>query len=186
MMKTIDNPTLIEDEIVSIEEYGIIDTIDIEVESDSRLFFANDILTHNCGINNTDLKLTDVSESAALLHTVDMLFGIITDPEMKARKEYYVKCLASRVSSYENTKKRYTIDWTYARIEEDKNTPIQDLDFVINSANPSNQTFRRTAPPQANVAFTTSSPPEKKQPRAKEITIESLDAVDFGNIAGFQ
>jgi hypothetical protein len=124
---------ILEDEIISIEEYDTIDTIDIELDSKNRLFFANDILTHNSGWESTDLNITNVSESAALLHTVDVLFGIITNAEMKARKEYYLKCLANRVAGYENTKKRYTIEWNYARIEEDKNAPIQDMDFVINS-----------------------------------------------------
>jgi replicative DNA helicase len=89
--------------------------------------------TNRGGIDNTDLRTTDVSESAALLHTVDVLFGIITDPEMKARGEYFLKCLANRVSGYQNTRKRYTIDWHYARIEEDKASPIQDMDFLINN-----------------------------------------------------
>lgn len=122
---------ILEDEIVSIEEYDTIDTIDIEIDSRNRLFFANDILTHNSGWDTNDLTISDISESAALLHTVDVLFGVITNPEMKARGEYFLKCLANRVAGYENTKKRYTIDWQYSRIEEDKNTPIQDMDFVV-------------------------------------------------------
>ena len=89
--------------------------------------------TNRGGIDNTDLRVTDISESAALLHTVDVLFGIITDPEMKSRGEYYLKCLANRVAGYQNTKKRYTIEWKYAKIEEDKNSPIQDMDFLINN-----------------------------------------------------
>lgn len=49
------------DEIISIDEYGIIDTIDIELTGD-RLFYANDILTHNCGQNATDYEINEVSE----------------------------------------------------------------------------------------------------------------------------
>jgi len=90
--------------------------------------------TNRGGWEGTDLNITNISESAALLHTVDVLFGIITNAEMKAKGEYYLKCLANRVAGYENTKKRYTMDWKYARIEEDKNTPIQDMDFIINNA----------------------------------------------------
>ncbi len=89
--------------------------------------------TNRGGIDNTDLRSTDVSESAALLHTVDVLFGIITDPEMKARGEYYLKCLANRVSGYQNTRKRFTIEWKYARIEEDKSSAIQDMEQVFSS-----------------------------------------------------
>jgi replicative DNA helicase len=89
--------------------------------------------TNRSGIDNTDLKTTDISESAALLHTVDVLFGIITDPLMKAKGEYYLKCLANRVSGYENTKKLFLWERQYARIAEDRNSPIQDTEFMINS-----------------------------------------------------
>ena len=52
---------------------------------------------------------------------------------MKARGEYMLKYLADRVSGLENTKKRFTIDWKFARIDEDDYSPIQDMDFLINS-----------------------------------------------------
>ncbi|MFA5153319.1 MAG: DnaB-like helicase C-terminal domain-containing protein [Clostridia bacterium] len=84
--------------------------------------------------NSEDLVLTNTSESSALLHTVDVYFAIITSPEMKARSEYFLKNLANRVTGYENTRKRYTVDWKYFRIEEDKNSQIQDMDFFINRA----------------------------------------------------
>jgi len=124
---------IIEDEIVSIEEYDIIDTIDIVVDSNHKLFFANDILTHNSGWLNNDSNITSLAESGGLLHTVDLLFGIVADPQMKARGEYFLKCLANRVAGYENCRQRYTIDWKYARIEEDRNSPIQDMEFFINN-----------------------------------------------------
>ena len=95
--------------------------------------------TNRGGINNTNPSLTDVSESTALLHTVDVLFGIITDPLMKSNGEYYLVCLADRVAGYENTKKRFTIDWKYSRIEEDSASQIQDMDYLINSMHNNNK-----------------------------------------------
>ena len=89
--------------------------------------------TNRGGWDAEDLTITNVSESAALIHTVDMLFAIITSPEMKARSEYYLKCLANRVAGYENVRKRFTIDWKFARIEEDKEAKIEDMDFLMNS-----------------------------------------------------
>ena len=89
--------------------------------------------TNRAGLNNTDLGLENTSESIGLIQTVDLLFAIITDPVMKSRGEYYLKCLANRNAGFENTKKRYTMDWKYGRIEEDKDSPIQDLDFQVNS-----------------------------------------------------
>jgi hypothetical protein len=85
------------------------------------------------GWASSDLSITDISESAALLHTVDVLFGIVTSPEMKARNEYFLKCLANRVAGYENTRKRYEINRQYFRIEEDKTKDIQDMDFIYNA-----------------------------------------------------
>jgi len=124
---------IIEDEIESIEYYGEIDTIDIEVDSKHRLFFANDILTHNSGWDTNDLVIGNVSESAALLHTVDGLFGIIADAEMKSRGEYYLKYLADRVSGMENTRKKFEFNRKYGRIEEDINSHIEDMDFIAAS-----------------------------------------------------
>jgi archaellum biogenesis ATPase FlaH len=89
--------------------------------------------TNRAGWLTNDIKITDLAESAGLLQTVDVLFGIITDPEMKARGEYFLKLLANRVGGYENCKKRYTMDWKYLRIEEDRLSPIQDMEFIINA-----------------------------------------------------
>lgn len=88
--------------------------------------------TNRSGWEGTDLTITSIAESAGLLHTVDILFGIVTNAEMKARGEYFLKCLANRVAGMENTRKRYTIEWKYARIEEDRNSPIQDMEFFAN------------------------------------------------------
>lgn len=88
--------------------------------------------TNRSGWEGTDIGITSIAESAGLLHTVDLLFGIVSNAEMKARGEYFLKCLANRVAGMENLRKRYTMDWKYARIEEDRNSPIQDMDFVIN------------------------------------------------------
>jgi hypothetical protein len=94
------------------------------------------------GFLSSDINITNISESAALLHTVDLLFGIILTPEMKANSEYYLKCLANRVAGYENTRKKFILDWTYARIDEDKNTQIEDMDFILNSVINTNNTKR--------------------------------------------
>ena len=46
--------------------------------------------TNRSGWETSDLNITNISESAALLHTVDVLLGIITNAEMKARIEYFL------------------------------------------------------------------------------------------------
>jgi hypothetical protein len=85
------------------------------------------------GFDATDLTISNVSESSALLHTVDGLFGIIADPLMKARGEYYLKYLADRVSGMENTRKRFEFNRKYGRVEEDVNSQIEDMDFIASS-----------------------------------------------------
>ena len=89
--------------------------------------------TNRSGWENDDLGLGSIAESAGLLHTTDILFGIITTAEMKAAGEYYLKCLANRVAGYENTRKKFIMEWPYARIEEDSNARIEDLEFFINN-----------------------------------------------------
>jgi hypothetical protein len=126
----IEDLEIIEDEIISIEEYKEIDTIDIEIDSKNKLFFANDILTHNSGWDVNDLTLSNISESAALLHTVDGLFGIVADPIMKSKGEYFLKYLADRVSGLENTRKKFNFNREYGRIEEDMTSQIEDMDLI--------------------------------------------------------
>lgn len=106
--------------------------------------------TRRDGINGTDLNLNDVSESSALIHTVDMLFGIITNPEMKARNEYYLKCLANRVNGMENVRKKFNVDWKFARIEEDKNSQIEDMDYLLSSVVNNNHQRRQQPENQGN------------------------------------
>lgn len=88
--------------------------------------------TNRSGWDTSDLSITNVGESAALLHTVDGLFGIVVNPEMKAKGECYLKYLADRVSGLENTRKRYTFQRQYSRFEEDPNSPIEDLEYMFN------------------------------------------------------
>jgi len=89
--------------------------------------------TNKTGWDTTDLTISMVSESGALLHTVDGLFGIVTNPEMKANGEYYLKYLADRVSGMENTRKRFEFNSQYARINEDLNSQIEDMEFIAAS-----------------------------------------------------
>jgi len=89
--------------------------------------------TNRAGWDTNDLVISNVSESAALLHTVDGLFGIIADAEMKSRGEYFLKYLADRVSGMENMRKRYKFDRRYVRIEEDPTHTIEDMNFIAAS-----------------------------------------------------
>lgn len=98
--------------------------------------------TNRNAFGANDLVISNVSESAGLLHTVDGLFGIIADPEMKAKGEYYLKYLADRVSGMENTRKKYNLSGKYMRITEDINSPIEDMEFIVSGINSFNSTHK--------------------------------------------
>lgn len=83
------------DEIVSIKQIGEFETIDISV-SGNNLFFANDILTHNSGHDNTDIGMAEVSESFAINMTVDLLIGIIRTEELDQLNQILIKQIANR------------------------------------------------------------------------------------------
>jgi hypothetical protein len=74
--------------------------------------------------NSNDVILEQIAESAALIHTVDGLFGIIQDEIMLMNSEYLLKTLANREEGYKNSKKRFMISYDYSRITEDLNSEI--------------------------------------------------------------
>jgi archaellum biogenesis ATPase FlaH len=76
------------------------------------------------GFGSTDLSITNISESSALGHTVDAMFGIIQDEIMHANREYTLKLLANRDDGYKNSRKKFLIDYDYMRITEDATTEI--------------------------------------------------------------
>lgn len=114
----------VSERVDSIEKLDIRDTIDISLTDKDRVFFANDILTHNSGMETTDLGMTNVSESAALIHTVDAMFGIIQDETLHANLEYILKLIANRDDGYKNSKQRFKINYDYMRIEQDADSDI--------------------------------------------------------------
>jgi len=78
--------------ILKIEELDEIELIDIEV-SGNHLFYANDILTHN---SNSDVELTDTSESFGLPATADLMFALISTEELEQLGQIMVKQLKNR------------------------------------------------------------------------------------------
>lgn len=115
-----------EDPIISIEEIGEEDTIDIMVDNSTHLFFANGILTHNSEFDASDLSMNSASESSGLVATVDGMFGIIQDPLMLTANEYKLKLLANRDEGYKNSYKKFIVDYNFMRIAEDQNSQIMN------------------------------------------------------------
>lgn len=78
------------------------------------------------GFGSTDLSITNISESAALGHTVDAMFGIIQDELMHSNREYMLKLLANRDDGYKNSRKKFLINYDLMRITEDPDSPIHN------------------------------------------------------------
>lgn len=82
------------------------------------------IQTNRSAFDANDMTIANIAESAAVLHTVDSLFGIIQDHMMKTNCEYYVKVLLNRNEGYMNSKKKFSIMYDYMRLLEDGTTDI--------------------------------------------------------------
>lgn len=119
------------DKIVCIEELDSSDAIDIEV-SGNHLFYANDILTHN---SNSDVNITDTSESFALPATVDFMLALVTSEELEGLGQIMAKQLKNRytdlgkckrfVLGIDRTKmKLYDVEESAQDLMDD--TPIMD------------------------------------------------------------
>tara|TARA_R110000868_G_scaffold44288_10_gene148076 strand:- start:1756 stop:2220 length:465 start_codon:yes stop_codon:yes gene_type:complete len=111
-------------EIVSIEETGEMDMIDIEV-SGNHLFYANDILTHN---SSSDLGLEDTSESFGLPATADFMFGLQTSEEMESRNQILVKQLKNRFNDPGSNRRFFLgIDRSKMRLYDVEQSAQEDL-----------------------------------------------------------
>ena len=84
------------DEIVSIEPLdGYKDSIDVVLDG-NKLFYANGILTHNSGVSNSDVEMTDTSESMGSVHTFDLYFALIRTEELDELNQVMIKQLKNR------------------------------------------------------------------------------------------
>jgi hypothetical protein len=88
------------DEIVSIEEIGIKDTIDISVSGDN-LFYCNGILTKN---------------SWGLPATADLMIALITTDELEKAGQIMVKQLKNRYNT-KSTNKKFILGLNYSKMK---------------------------------------------------------------------
>lgn len=86
------------DEIVEIEYLGEQETIDINV-SGNRLFYANDILTHNSAVEEIEYDHSHISGGISKINTADNVFGIFTSRHMREKGQYQIQLMKTRSSS---------------------------------------------------------------------------------------
>ena len=119
--------------------------------------------TNRNGIESSDLSMSDVSESAGLIATVDALFGIIRTTMMRAEGCYYLKAVALRDSEHMGDKKKFTFEGKYLRIEEDPSEAIIadgiDIPAVYTSATANAVNKRNNQQPAAQPQQQSYTPP---------------------------
>lgn len=87
--------------------------------------------TNRAQAGAVDMGYSSIGESYGLISTVDMLFGIIRDVAMQANGEYYLKIIANRATDHMEERKKFLLEKSYLRIEEDKSSPIiNDAEIV--------------------------------------------------------
>ena len=90
------------DEIVGIEYIGEVEMIDFAV-SGNQLFYANNILIHNCATNNLEADNSSVSDSMGSVMTADFLMFLLQTEEMKEKGDIICKITKNRYTGKTET-----------------------------------------------------------------------------------
>lgn len=93
--------------------------------------------TNRGAFDTPDVTMSNIAESAGLIHTADTMFGIIQDADMRIENRYLIKILKIRDGEGKNNKMEMHIEYKKMKItetgriyKEDSNEPI-DLDDAI-------------------------------------------------------
>lgn len=81
--------------IVSIEEVGEEETIDIETDG-NHLFFANDILTHNSAVGMEEIDHSHIAGGISKINTADLVLAIISNASMREKGYYELQAVKVR------------------------------------------------------------------------------------------
>ena len=107
----------IDDEIIEIEYIGEQDTIDINV-SGNRLFYANDILTHNSAVDEAEQTQAMIGGGISKIQRADNVIAIYQSASMKERGEFVCTFLKTRSSAGVNSKVYLHFDVDSMRITD--------------------------------------------------------------------
>ena len=127
------------DEIEEITEVGEIEMLDFNI-SGNRLFYVNNILTHNSATNNTeDADNSNVSDSMGTVMTSDFMLFLLQNEEMKERKEIVCKCTKNRFTGRTDTW-IMSVDYEHMRfadmLVQGNNTSIDEINTAIDMGGP--------------------------------------------------
>jgi hypothetical protein len=122
----------IEDEIVSIECIGEQETIDINV-SGNRLFYANDILTHNSAVEEIEYDHSHIAGGISKINTADNVIGIFTSNAMRENGRYQVQFMKTRSSSGVGSKVDLAFDVDTLRISDLEETDETSTNVATSS-----------------------------------------------------
>lgn len=117
--------------------------------------------TNRAQFDTNDINGSNVSESTALIATVDLMFGIIASPEMRNNNKYVLKCMYDRVARKDGYKKDFTLHVDYLRITEDLSEPYRDSEVCVpgkgrmnmNEYNTNQQAYQPTSSMRPNASF---------------------------------
>lgn len=70
------------------------------------------------GFESSDLKLSDIAESAGLAATADNIIAIIQTPEMNLNKFYWLKLIKVRDGSGKNKRCKFNVNYNYMQLYE--------------------------------------------------------------------
>lgn len=104
------------DEIISIEECGELEMVDISVTG-NQLFYCQDILIHNCATNNIDADNSTISDSYGSLMTADFLMFILQTEDMKKTGDVVFKITKNRFSGMTESFPM-KVNYVYMRFED--------------------------------------------------------------------
>ena len=89
-------PLEFNDEIESIEEVDPVEMVDISLDG-NNVFYANNILIHNCAINKIDgIDNSAVSDSYSTNATADFMCFVLQNEQMKENSEVVLKITKNR------------------------------------------------------------------------------------------
>ena len=106
------------DDIVEIEYIGVGDTVDIVIDSEDKLFYANDLITHNSGVQETDFDISHIAGGISKLNTADNVMALFAPPSLKEQGEFQIQFIKTRSSSGNGSKINLAYDRESLRITD--------------------------------------------------------------------